>query len=1009
MIPQYLCFEAFGPYVARQTVNFAPLRQAGLVLIHGETGAGKTALLDAMTYALYGRSSGGGRGELGAMRCLLAPAGTATWVEYEFQIGGHRYRFTRSLRLKRGKAESFAQEQNCFFQGEDGDWAPFFENPTLSRVNGKAQELIGLTYDQFRQVMILPQGQFERLLTSRSEEKEEILMTLFHAQKWQQIAEILCQRANARQAQLRQERGEIQSLLAGCGCQDQESLGALLAQQSQVLEEETASRQALAKELEAQRTLLAGEIQLEKLLDQLEAARREQAELAAREPELAALARRESLGRAAAKGEPLYRGWEEAARLEQRRRGELVVAEQKLERDTGAARQAEEAYLAVAGEQEAREQDKIRLAALEALVADYGAVEQAKGQAQAAQQRAAAQRLQWERGQQALEQARQEAAELAARREQIFADWSSRLPQLEDRCRLLAQAQGLQGDRARLEQELTSAKAQEAEIAAKVEQVARLLEETRARHSRLSRLYLEDAAAVLAQALEEGSPCPVCGGLHHPSPARSPGEAVGREQVEAMAKRAEEVEASLGRGQQRLQEARVALGAKEAKAEQIRRLLETLPPWSKQAQEEASAQLAQAKAQDTKRLELTRRLGELEQLQERLTGEGGQALQALEAATQDKEAAGARYQALLARLDPAIPDSQALAGLIQGLGEQVRDFADRLARAQERRSSAALGRESATAAHAHSQAEHQAAKAALEQARQGLGQGLGELGFGDEESFLAALLPAGELEQIQGQLEEARTRQRVLAARLEELGAAEGSPRPDTQGRQGQVARLEEQRAALDEQIGALGLRIRQLEQTAGEVEVRTKALEGRLGEIDKLSAFAKGLRGDSGISLRRYVLGVMLSSVTAEANRLLRTVHEGRYQLYRTLEGVGREKKVGLELEVLDGYSGRRRGVASLSGGEKFLVSLALALGLAAVAQAQSGGVRMDAMFIDEGFGSLDPASIQDALGVLAAVTGSRRLVGIISHVEALRESIPASIQVHKGRDGSRLEVHLE
>ncbi len=151
-----------------------------------------------------------------------------------------------------------------------------------------------------------------------------------------------------------------------------------------------------------------------------------------------------------------------------------------------------------------------------------------------------------------------------------------------------------------------------------------------------------------------------------------------------------------------------------------------------------------------------------------------------------------------------------------------------------------------------------------------------------------------------------------------------------------------------------------------------------------------------------------MLTSVTAEANRLLRNVHDGRYRLCRTLEGSGRTRKAGLELEVLDAYSGEKRSVAGLSGGEKFLVSLALSLGLSAVVQAQSGGIRIDTMFIDEGFGSLDSSSIKDAMGILSSVKGSKRLVGIISHVQMLKETIESSISVEKDRNGSSLTVNF-
>ncbi len=175
----------------------------------------------------------------------------------------------------------------------------------------------------------------------------------------------------------------------------------------------------------------------------------------------------------------------------------------------------------------------------------------------------------------------------------------------------------------------------------------------------------------------------------------------------------------------------------------------------------------------------------------------------------------------------------------------------------------------------------------------------------------------------------------------------------------------------------------------------------------DMYSSFGTMLRGDRGISLRRYVLGVMLTSVTTEANRLLKNVHDGRYQLCRTLEGSGRTRKAGLELEVFDAYSGEKRGVAGLSGGEKFLVSLALSLGLSAVVQAQSGGIRIDTMFIDEGFGSLDSSSIRDALNILSSVKGSKRLVGIISHVQMLKETIESAISVEKDRNGSTLAVN--
>ena len=150
-----------------------------------------------------------------------------------------------------------------------------------------------------------------------------------------------------------------------------------------------------------------------------------------------------------------------------------------------------------------------------------------------------------------------------------------------------------------------------------------------------------------------------------------------------------------------------------------------------------------------------------------------------------------------------------------------------------------------------------------------------------------------------------------------------------------------------------------------------------------------------------------MLTAITREANILPKKVHDGRYQLYRSMEGTGRARKVGLDLEVFDSYSGERRSVKSLSGGEKFLVALTLSLGLSTVVQAQSGGIHIDALFIDEGFGSLDPASIENALDVLACVRGGSKLIGIISHVQMLKENIETTIEVRKDRTGSDLIIN--
>ena len=173
-----------------------------------------------------------------------------------------------------------------------------------------------------------------------------------------------------------------------------------------------------------------------------------------------------------------------------------------------------------------------------------------------------------------------------------------------------------------------------------------------------------------------------------------------------------------------------------------------------------------------------------------------------------------------------------------------------------------------------------------------------------------------------------------------------------------------------------------------------------------ELAHFVRAMRGDNGMGIERYVLGIMLGSITQQANQLLKLVHNGRYQIFRSDEASGRTRKYGLELSIYDSYTCNTRSVVSLSGGEKFLVSLALSLALSAVVQARNGGIQLDTMFIDEGFGTLDEHSIADALAVLQIMSSSRGYVGIISHVELLKENIPAGILVEKSREGSHVQI---
>ena len=1012
MIPVSVRFSAFGPYVEEQTVDFTRFQSSGLVLIHGETGAGKTVLLDAVTFALYGRSSGGSRGDFASMRCLSAPPLAQTTVEFLFEVRGKRYRFTRSLRVrkKRGGSLEYLPEQNAAFLDEAGVWIPFFENPKARDLEQKAQELIGLSCEQFCQVMILPQGQFERLLVAKSEEKEAVLVSLFHARRWHEIAERLCARANAMRQELDARKTEIKAVLEGFGSSDLTGLEKLAAEAKEQLAAKTAKRRELAGALELQRKLLESEIQLSALFEKRAQLQKAAAGFALRADEMTEKAAMAARARRAAAMLPYQERLESLQNACAKRRAERVAGEAALAGAQHALAAADGKLEALHREEPRQEGRKTLLARLTMLAESYRQLDAAraeKGQAEAA----------WEKARAVADGAQSRLAEQLLSEESIrkesdtiFDRYTSRLPALREQAERMSRGKVLADKRQELCAKLEASEQLRARLDRQEAQLRLSLEQAKEKQEKLRALWMENAAFALAQQLREGEPCPVCGSVHHQKNAQFPLEhQVTEESLNAAVKATEQARQNLADCGQKRAEAAASCAAIRSELETLEKQAAGSERYDEEQFAALNAELETAKAKNARREGLTEQLRQAELLLESLKKEAETSANKLAELSAQKERAAARFQALTDQRDPEIPDGAALQLHMASLKKEAEAFERAYQEAREQASQAALKAESAKTALEHLCAEEKQAMAQLAEQEAQFSRLLAENQFANHLELKAAAMDSASLKALEQELIDFSAQQTAANEQLAVLAQQlEGKQPPDVAQRQAQVEMLECEKADMDAQWGALSQESERREKSARELKRKTEQLDRQREVYDKLSGFGKLLRGDSGVSLRRYVLGIMLSSVTAEANRLLRRVHGGRYQLFRSSEGTGRARKVGLDLEVLDSNSGKRRGVASLSGGEKFLVSLSLALGLSAVVQAQSGGISMEAMFIDEGFGSLDPQSINDALEVLATVKGSRRLVGIISHVEALKESIGTSIEVVKNRQGSRLIFHM-
>lgn len=881
MKPVSVRFKCFGPYVEEQFIDFRELEKNGLFLICGETGAGKTTILDAMCYALYGKSSGGLRGDLSVMRCKLADKSEETLVEFIFDSDGKRYKFIRSLKYGR---KNLNDSHNCLvLEGET--YVPIFENPKATFVNKKAEELIGLTYDQFRQVIILPQGQFEKLLVSNSEEKEQILVSLFHADRWQRMADELHRRVAEQDKALNEEKVLISSKLRQYGC---ESLPQLeeKAGEEQTLRDELKARTVAAEQTAAEQKRLWEQALLEnqgfEVLKNLETDYRE-----LKEKEAYYAVEEEILqsADAAERIRPQFTAWQDAKTKKLRAEGLLTqktAAWEQAERKLSEVQHKQEVHTAA---RNTYDEQKQQLTLLENARELYRSLAEKQSSVVSAES--------------ALHTAGETLKKAEKQFEQKDKLWQQAIKAQDIAIRTWQQAQGL---------------------------------------------YLQGIGGVLAQRLVAGEPCPVCGSREHPQPAKAEDAHVSESELE------------------RLNQA------------------------MNDANDASTAALNRRKAAETGKKE---------------------AETAFYQAEQAANLARADYESALSRKISGIDTETALETKSRTLQRAVEDYEKKERQLAIGLADAQGNRKAALAEHQTAMEELTAAEG-LHTAQLALWQhALAGSGLESEERFRAADMEPKERQRRNADLLRFRGDLTRAAEALEQQRLAlEGKTAPDMET----IPRLlKAAEQAVKDASSALALTESSLKAITEDI----KNLSGRIAryeaERERANAnldFANRLRGRSGISLQRYVLGVMLTSITAEANRLLANVYGGRYRLYRTDEIAGSARKSGLELEVYDSQNDQRRSVTTLSGGEKFLVALSLAIGLSTVVQAQGSGIRLEAMFIDEGFGSLDREAIADALEVLQDIQRSAGTVGIISHVEALAESIPAKIEIVKGSRGSRCVI---
>ncbi len=1072
MKPSKLTLSAFGPYAGEQMIDFEEFGKSGLFLITGDTGAGKTTIFDAISFALYGQSSGNIR-DTKTMRSDYATPEMETKVIFAFVHAGKHYEITRTPQYERPKKRG----SGMVLQAETAVLVREGEEPVsgTSSVNAAVLDIIRIDYKQFKQISMIAQGEFQTLINADTKERQEILQQIFMTQGYGRVGVILADKKRRAESEFAEFDRSIKQAFAGAVLAkgsayeaEWENLREKTGQKgyfyqteeleeflAQILKEEEAKEEGLEKEAQEQ-SLAAEEMQKRlavaeqnnQILRELNTERKKRAALAGREKgidEQKILLEKHK--RAVRFVRPIYdsvlAARREVQEIQTRQEGQVEILRQAEAANKEAVDTNREALCHREEAKRCRDQaanmkkDEPLYERRDLLVANHNKI---KGQLQRAQEEE-------KNAAKALRTLQDEICKLKEERDTLY-DAHAKLEQLRGRTaeltELFARCQ-------RVYDEQKPAFESAAREAGKDQDIFRkhmhAFDRMSAACADLERRLDLSRAGILAETLAEGMPCPVCGSVHHPHPAVSTDESISEESVkrarseleenrkvkEAAATRAGASQATLRTSWENVYtngKELLMLCAEKGIAASVNEgdycaISQNVSPdeFFDAVKNVGNAVFREKKTVETMEKQVDAQVRRYHVLEKRLAE-----AEKAEAAQRGKlDTAANNRSALEVEVGKILSGLETLNGLTYASGADAvreREKVERTAGQIELRieqtgqRATKAGQDLVSAQTVDRELREQLGKAgtALDSAEKNLARTLADQNFETEQKFIENCVDERVITEEENSIAQYESDVRLCEANLKRLTAqADHLTYVDTGALEQQSKAARDRLTDLRKEISESRYRIR----TNSKIKEHTKKSAEAAGKVKKYLETVSGLydlvsgsiKGTNRLPLEVYVQAAGFDSIIAAANKRLDPISEGQYVLMRhkSQDATSEKHNKALLLDVLDNYTGKIRPVTSLSGGESFKASLSLALGLSDRITAEAGGIRVDTLFVDEGFGTLDENSLHDAINMLVSLSGTEKLIGIISHREELKERIPRQIVVKKSRVGSEIAVRME